>query len=259
MFPRVDLLGVKVNNLTRRQAVEAIAGFIESGSPLLNDKNGAAGTRFHQVITANAELVYRAWHDAAILEVVNSASLVTADGSGIIWAARRLGTPLRERVTGIDLTLELAAEASRRGWRLFLFGGEPGVAAAAAAHLTAQYPSLQIAGTSHGYLSPAEEEELLARLQDLQPHLLLVGLGMPQQEFWINRHLAALRIPVGLGVGGTLDVLAGKTSRAPTWVQRAGLEWLYRLVRQPSRWRRQLALPLFAWHILRAANRDFKG
>lgn len=240
MFPQVDILGVKVSSLTRRQAVETIAGFIGK----------SAGS--HQVVTANAELIYRAWHDPELLQVINRASLVTADGSGVLWAARRLGTPLPERVTGIDLTLDLVEEAVRCGWRLFFYGGLPGVANEAAARLAREYPGLQVAGTAHGYLEAAAEEAMLDDLRRLRPHLLLVGLGMPRQEFWLGRHLAGLQVPVGLGVGGTLDVLAGRARRAPAWVQRVGLEWAYRLVREPSRWRRQLALPIFAWKILRA-------
>lgn len=223
--------------MDRQQVLAAVKGFVASNRP-------------HQVITANAELVYRAWHDPEVARVMAEAALVTPDGAGVVWAARRLAGITLQRVTGIDLAADICEAAVKSGWRLFLFGGQPGVAEEAATRLEARYPGLVICGTSHGYLEPAEMKKLVTRIRTASPHVLLVGLGAPKQELWINHHLEELGVPVCLGVGGSLDVLAGRIRRAPEWVQRANLEWLYRLILQPARLKRQMVLPAFAWRIL---------
>ncbi|TDA68636.1 MAG: glycosyltransferase [Clostridia bacterium] len=240
--PQVHLLGVRIDNLDRQQVLAAIKEFVVSNRP-------------HQIITANAELVYRAWHDPEAARVIAEAALVTPDGAGVVWAARRLEGVTLQRVTGIDLTADICEAAVREGWRLFLFGGRPGVAEEAATRLEARYPGLAVCGTAHGYLEPAEGKKLVTRIRTASPQVLLVGLGAPKQEFWVSQYLEELGVPVCLGVGGSLDVLAGRAQRAPGWIQRANLEWLYRLLRQPSRLRRQMALPAFAWRVWWAGRR----
>lgn len=234
--PQVRLLGVRLDALDRQQVLAAIKEFVASNRP-------------HQVITANAELVYRAWHDPEVARVMAGAALVTPDGAGIVWAARRLAGITLQRVTGIDLTADICEAAVKNGWRIFLYGGRPGVAEEAATRLEARYPGLIICGTSHGYLEAAEVKKLVTRIRTTSPHVLLVGMGAPKQELWTSQHLEELGVPVCLGVGGSLDVLAGRARRAPEWIQRANLEWLYRLVLQPSRLKRQIVLPAFAWRV----------
>jgi N-acetylglucosaminyldiphosphoundecaprenol N-acetyl-beta-D-mannosaminyltransferase len=161
---------------------------------------------------------------------------VTADGVGVILAARILGVPLTERVAGIDLALALAAEVARSGGRLFLFGGAPGVAEAAAAELQRRHPALRVTGTQHGYLGADDEPRVIERIREARPDVLFVALGAPRQERWIRRWRAELPVAIAIGVGGSLDVFAGRVARAPGWMQRAGLEWLYRALREPRRW-----------------------
>ncbi|WP_258358821.1 WecB/TagA/CpsF family glycosyltransferase [Moorella sulfitireducens] len=235
------VLGNRVDALTLAGAVSRVAGFIAAGTP-------------HHVVTLNAEIAYRACREPGLQAVINRAHLVTADGAGILWAARKLGTPLPERVTGIDLIQALAAEGARRGWRFFLYGAAPGVAGEAAARLQREHPGLTVAGTCHGYLTPGEIPSLVEAIKAARPHILLVGLGAPRQEYWIAAHLEELGVPVAMGVGGSFDVLAGRVQRAPAWVQRLNLEWLYRVLREPARVKRTLALPKFMLAVLRQAR-----
>lgn len=188
------------------------------------------------VVTLNGALLVQAARDPEVRALVNEASLVTADGIGVILAARILGVPLAGRVAGIDLAAALCARAAAAGYRLFLLGGAPGVAEATAAALRHRHPALQIAGTRHGFFGPEEEEPVVAQIRQARPDMLLVAFGAPRQERWMRRWSAALEVPVSIGVGGSFDVLAGRVPRAPRWMQRAGLEWLYRALREPRRW-----------------------
>jgi N-acetylglucosaminyldiphosphoundecaprenol N-acetyl-beta-D-mannosaminyltransferase len=181
---------------------------------------------------------------------LNRADLRVADGVGVLWAARLLGAPLRERVTGSDGIYAICERAAHQGWRVFLLGAAPGVAERAAARLTARYAGLQVVGTYAG--SPVETEwpAIHTRLQEARPHILLVAYGHPRQDLWIDQHRHELPATVAMGIGGALDFVAGVAQRAPLWMRRIGLEWLHRLVRQPWRWRRMTKLPLFALRVL---------
>ncbi|MEW8957720.1 MAG: WecB/TagA/CpsF family glycosyltransferase [Moorella sp. (in: firmicutes)] len=235
------ILGSRVDVLTLAAAVDRVKEFIAAGTP-------------HHIVTLNAEIAYRASREPELQAVINRAHLVTADGAGILWAARKLGTPLPERVTGIDLLQALAAEGGRRSWRFFFYGAAPGVAETAAARLQRENPGLVIAGTAHGYLPPDAMPRLIADIKAARPHILFVALGAPRQEYWIAAHLKELGVPVAIGVGGSFDVLAGKAKRAPAWVQRLNLEWLYRVLREPARVRRTAALPKFMMAVMRQAK-----
>lgn len=235
---RITILGVQVDDLTVDEAMDRIAAFLRQG--------GA-----HQVVTVNPEFVMEAMRNRAFHDVLTHADLATADGFGLMLAARRQGTPLRERVTGVTLTQRIAAFAATHGYRLFLLGAAPGVAEAAAAVLAAQYPGLTIAGCFAGSPQPRHEPFLHQLIAAARPDVLLVAYGHPAQELWIARNQPTLRVPVALGVGGVFDYLSGRVPLAPAWMRRLGLEWLYRLVRQPRRWRRILtAVPIFTWTVL---------
>ena len=223
---RTDVLGVGFDALTMEEAAAAADALVQKG------EGGA-------IVTANPETLLRCRKDRAYAAAVNGADLVLADGVGDLYAARILGTPLPERVTGSDLTPRLLGLLAGRGGSVFLYGGKPGVAARAAERMAAAYPGLCIAGTENGYI--AREGELLSRLETARPELLLLGLGAPRQELWMAAHrdLSAVMI----GVGGMLDVFAGDVPRAPEAWQRAGLEWLYRLLREPKRLPRMIRLP----------------
>jgi N-acetylglucosaminyldiphosphoundecaprenol N-acetyl-beta-D-mannosaminyltransferase len=150
------------------------------------------------------------------------------------------------------LVVQIAERAAQSGWRLYLLGGALGVADRAAAILQARYPGLVVAGAFPGSPAPDEENDIVERIRAARPDMLFVAFGAPAQDLWIARNQPRLQVPVAMGVGGSLDFVAGVTRRAPEWVQRIGLEWLYRLIREPWRWRRQLELPRFVWHVLRS-------
>ena len=188
-----------------------------------------------------------AQRDPRFRELVARAALSVCDTIGILLASRARGGPLRERITGVDLIDRLAQRSAHRGdLRLFLFGAAPGVALRAAENLRSRFPGAIIAGVRDGYFSPQEASAIPSYITSSGANVILAGLGSPKQEYWLDDHLAATGCGVGIGVGGSFDVLAGTVERAPRLWQRFGLEWLYRLIREPSRWRRQLALPRFA-------------
>ena len=235
---KVNLLGADIDALNMQQTVEKIAGFIKSSKP-------------HLIITLNPEFLYQAQTQKHLMDLIDRSDLVTPDGEGIVWACHVTGCPVPERVTGIDLLLCLTERAARESWRIFLLGSSPGVAAEAAEKLVEKYPGLKIAGTYHGYFKSEGEKDLLDRIKESKPDILFVALGAPRQELWIDANLKTLNVSVAMGVGGSLDVIAGRVSRAPLWLQRLRLEWLGRLIREPSRWRRMLVLPKFALLVIK--------
>ena len=239
-FPRttIEILGVQIDNVTAAQALVDIAGFVQAATP-------------HQVVTVNPEFVMLAQRMPAFRSVINQADLRLPDGVGLLWAARRLGTPLQERVTGSDTVPAIAQQAARLGHRLFLLGAAPGVAEKAARRLMHLAPGVQIVGTYAGSPAPAEEAHITQMIRAAAPDILFVAYGAPHQDLWIARNLPRLEVPVAMGVGGTFDFLAGVARRAPLWMQNLGLEWLYRLIHEPWRIRRQLHIPHFMWCVLR--------
>jgi N-acetylglucosaminyldiphosphoundecaprenol N-acetyl-beta-D-mannosaminyltransferase len=207
-------------------------------------------------VTPNPEFVMAARADAEFRALLNGAALAVPDGVGLVWAARLLGEPLRTTVPGVALVEALAPRAAALGQRWFLIGAREGVAAATGRRLAERHPGLTIAGALAGEPGPAGDAAALAAIRAAGPvHLLLVAYGAPKQERWLARNLAATGVPVGIGVGGTFDFIAGLSRRPPDWLQRAGFGWLFRLVMEPWRWRRQLALPGFVGLTLAAAAR----
>ena len=230
----VDILGMRVHDVTFAEAVALLRWQIASG-------------RAGMVVTPNTEFAMRARCDLEFRQLLGSAGLAIPDGIGLVWASRLLGDPIREHVRGTDLVDKLAALGAAEGYRFFLLGAAEGVAAAAAARLQERHPGLRIAGTHSGSPQPAYDDEAAAVIRAAgRVDVLLVAYGAPAQERWIARNQPRLGVPVAIGVGGVFDFFSGRARRAPPWVRRLELEWLYRLVRQPSRWRRQLALPRFA-------------
>ena len=205
----------------------------------------------HQIATVNPEFVMRAQTDHAFLAVLREADLCLPDGVGLLYAARYLGKRLPERVPGSELVYHLAEMAAREGWRIFLLGAAPGVAEEAAEILEKRYSGLTIAGTYAGSPDPAENEEIVGRINASGAEMLYVAYGAPRQDKWIARNKQALpSVRVAVGVGGSLDFITGRAVRAPGWVQRLGLEWLHRLLHEPWRWRRMLALPRFVLRVI---------
>lgn len=229
---RVDVLGVGFDPVDLDGAVGCIVALAREPGP-------------HLVVTANVEMVMQARLAPDLREILHRAALVVADGVGVVWGARQLGRPLPGRVPGIDLAGRLCDEALRRRWRVCLVGGAPGVADAAAANLRLRHPGIDVPQVLPGYFGPEDDPAVVRAIREAAPTLLLAGLGSPRQERWLHRHLASLGVPVAIGVGGTLDVWAGRARRAPRIMRTLGLEWCYRLVRQPGRLGRQMAIPRF--------------
>ncbi len=244
MPPRVSILGIGIDAVSMAEAVDWIEAAVVARGP-------------RQVCTANPEFLMAAQRDAEFRAVLQQADLVLADGVGLLLAARWLGQRLPERVAGSDLIEQVAARGAARGWRLFYLGAAEGVAARAAEVLAARYPGLVTAGAYAGSPRPAEADALVARVRAAQPDVLLVAYGAPAQDKWIAQHRERLGVPVSLGVGGTLDFVAGAARRAPRWVQRLGLEWLHRVWRQPWRLRRIMtAVVAFPWAVARRGRGD---
>ncbi len=219
-------------------ALDWIAQAVETGGPC------------RQVATVNPEFVMHALRDPGFAAILESSGLNTADGSGVLWALRRRGCRI-EKVAGSDLLPRLAAVCAERGWRPFLLGAMPGVAEAAAGRLAAEHPGFQAAGTLAGTPGPEGDEDAIDQIRAAQADLLLVAYGHPKQERWIARNRDRLPVAVAIGVGGAFDYAAGRVKRAPAWMRALHLEWFYRLLRQPWRARRMLALPRFALAVMR--------
>ena len=203
-----------------------------------------------EIITANAEMVMQALSNASLYTAMRDADLVIPDGAGVVLAAKRYGKSFPESVAGYDLAQQLLALAARKGYRVYLLGASPGVAGVAASKAVERYPGLIVAGVRDGYFDASRDQEIVDELRAANVDILLVALGVPRQELWIKKHKQVLGIPVCIGVGGTLDVMAGIVKRAPLWMQRSHIEWLYRLLKQPSRFMRMLNLPKFVLRVM---------
>lgn len=241
MAPRpdsVDILGVAVAPLDLQGTVAFLERTLDLGERVF-------------VVTANPEFVMLCRRDRAVREASPSAHrLVVPDGVGLVLAARLLGVAIPGRARGRELAPRLAEVARDRGLSLYLLGAREGVAARAADGLTKRVPGVRVAGTYAG--SAEDDDDSVPRVAAARPDILLVAYGMPKQELWITRNLGRLpSVRIAVGVGGAFDYLAGETPLPPEWLARIGLEWLWRLVRQPWRWRRQLALPVFLLLVLR--------
>ncbi len=235
----VQILGVPVHSVTTADVLHLVEGYMIQ-------------RRLHQIATVNPEFIMTAQNDAEFRQILNETDLCIADGIGLLMAGRWLGQPLPERVAGSDLVYQLAELAARHDWSLYLLGAGPGVAEEAGQILAKRYPGLTIAGVYEGSPDPSENESIVKRINDSQADILYVAYGAPRQDKWIarNRHnLTSVRL--AMGIGGSLDFITGRSIRAPRWMQRAGLEWLHRLYKEPWRWRRMTSLPKFAYRVFR--------
>jgi N-acetylglucosaminyldiphosphoundecaprenol N-acetyl-beta-D-mannosaminyltransferase len=234
----IEILGTRLDDATYEDVLAWVDDCVASRQP-------------HQLVTVNPEMVILAHDDPAFRQVLKGSDLNVADGAGLMVASRVLGHPLRERVTGSDGIYRLAVHCAAQGYRAYFLGAAPGVAEVVAENLVASYPNLEVAGAFSGSPDPLDEDDIIFRVREAVPDLLLVAYGVPAEEKWIARNLQRLGVPVMVGVGGTFDFVAGVTKRAPAWMRRLGLEWLHRLVCEPWRWRRQLALPRFVWLVIK--------
>jgi len=239
----LHILGSRVDAVDMDEAERRIVALLEE-------------RRFAQVVTFGSEMAMFAHRNSSYRRVVNEADLVVPDTVGVVYAARLLGEPMRERVAGVELIDRLCRACARYGISIYLLGGAPGVAVAAAAELRVRHPQLVIAGTQDGYFSTEQTPQVIGAIQRSGARLLLVALGFPRQEFWVREHADELGPVVCMGIGGSLDVISGRLARAPAFVRKVGLEWLYRLMREPRRLGRQLALPPFAVLVAAQAARE---
>ena len=221
----VALFGLPITNVTMAEAVARVEESIDSGQVC-------------QIATANLDFARNSLRDAKLQEIICDCSMVLADGAPMVWASRLFGRPLEERVTGVDLVPELAALAARRGFGIFLLGSSERSSARAAQLLEERYPGVRIVGRYSPPVAPLatmNDAEILRRLEEAKPDILLVAFGNPKQEYWIHRNRGVLKVPVSIGIGGALDMIAGSLKRAPKWVQNLNLEWLYRMAQEPGR------------------------
>ncbi len=235
---KAKILGVKVDHVTMEQAISRIVEMVAQPKP-------------HLIVTANSEMVMMANDDPLLYEIIERADLVVPDGIGVIWASRLLNNALPQRVPGVELMQSLVAESAVHQWRIFLLGAEPGIADQAAQAIQAAYPAVNIVGTHHGYFKQNHtEQHVLSLIKASKPDILFIALGVPKQEKWAAAHLAKLGVPVAIGVGGSFQIFAGTVQRAPLWMRRVGLEWFYRLLKQPWRIKRMSVLPRFVFWVL---------
>jgi N-acetylglucosaminyldiphosphoundecaprenol N-acetyl-beta-D-mannosaminyltransferase len=239
----VHILGLPIHNVDMSAALDRIAGFIRDGTP-------------HHVVTADASMLVMAQQDAALRAVIANAELITPDSTGILWAARRHGAHLRERVSGVEIVERLCALSPERGYRIYFLGAGPTVAEQAAARMQQKYPGAQIVGTRHGFFTPDDTDEIIRNIQACAPDVLCVALGIPKQEKWIAANRDRLGVPVLIGVGGTLDVLSGTVRRAPRLFQRARLEWLWRVLSNPRKISKVMLLPRFVVMVSRTRQQS---
>ncbi|MFW5985077.1 MAG: WecB/TagA/CpsF family glycosyltransferase [Halanaerobiaceae bacterium] len=248
MPEKVEILNIKINRVNMQEAEKIVCEFIDA------DLSGKI------VVTPNSEMVVRAQTDRELAEILNDADLAIPDGAGIVLASHILPTKIiTERVAGFDLMGRLFSVATNRDYSIYLLGGEPGIVHRAKKKITSQHPDINICGLHHGYLDRRKQREVISEINSCAPDLLLVGMGVPLQEKFLHNNIHKLNIGVGMTVGGSFDVWAGKSQRAPVWMQKAYLEWFYRLLKEPSRLSRMIALPRFVVLVFFAALRRWGG
>jgi N-acetylglucosaminyldiphosphoundecaprenol N-acetyl-beta-D-mannosaminyltransferase len=241
----IDILGVPVTPFSMKEAVEWLMNRVDHHIPT-------------HVITANAEIIMMCQDDPSYLELLRNSDLVLPDGAGTVWAGRKLGYNVPERVAGFDLFVEILKYAAQHGQKIYFFGAAPGIAEAAAKKAGEIAPGVQIVGMRNGYFKEEESPSIVDAINASGADILFAALGAPKQEYWLKQYGPALKPSLRIGLGGSFDVLAGKMERAPEWMQKASLEWLFRLYKQPSRLGRMMALPKFVLKVLNAKSSAHK-
>ena len=232
---RIEIMGVPFDNITMEEAMQAAQRLLE--------KPGAA-----YAVTPNAEIVYETLHDDALREIICKADLILPDGAGVVLASKMLGTPLKEKVAGIDFIEHLMKTLEHTDRSFYFLGSKPGVAELAAQKMKEKHPKLYICGMNDGYFK--DEAPVIEKINAAKPDVLFVCLGAPKQELFMKNHLDELHIKLMIGLGGSLDSFAGTVKRAPKWMIRCNLEWLYRLIKEPKRFGRMLRLPKYLFAVL---------
>ena len=225
---RYKIMNTYVNAVSMQQTIEYVEKIIAERKPV-------------QHVVINASKINLIESDPKLAEIVNSCPFIKADGASIVWAAKKLGIPVKERVTGCDLFQNLVAVAAKKGYKIFLFGAKEKVVSKVKEIYERKYPGIKIVGYRNGYFTEAEEPEIIEQMKDSDADMMFVAFSSPKKEYWINKYINELNIPFVMGVGGSFDIVAGVTDRAPKWWQDHGLEWLYRLIQEPHRmWKRYI-------------------
>lgn len=232
---KIDIMGIPFDNVTMAEALASAKELLQGDKPAY-------------VVTPNPEIVYETMVDAGFANLVRRASLILADGIGIIYAGKILGTPLKAKVTGVGFATNLLSLLEQEGLGLYLLGSKPGVAQLAGEKMVELHPNLKIVGVADGYFK--DEEAVVAKIQEAKPAALFVCLGSPKQEHFMANYMGQLGVPLMVGLGGTLDAFAGTVKRAPVWVQKIGVEWLYRMIKEPKRFKRFWRLPKFLFAVI---------
>ena len=234
---KIDVMGVSFDNVTMKEALQQAQEMLA--------RPGA-----DYVVTPNSEIVYEAMHSEELRELLNGASLVLPDGAGVVLGAKILGTPLKEKVAGVEFADGVLDLLAKNGGSVYLLGSKPGVAELAAEKMLEKHPGLTVAGLADGYFR--EEAPVIEKINAANADVLFVCLGAPKQERFMKEHRDVLNVRLMAGLGGTLDAFAGTVKRAPRWMIRCSLEWLYRLIQEPKRFKRMLRLPKFIWAVVRS-------
>lgn len=232
---KTDIMGLQFDNITMEEALDAAKALLQ-------------GEHAARVVTPNAEIAYEALHDENTRTLLNSAELMLPDGAGVVLASKILKTPLKQKVAGVDFADGLLGVLETTGQSLYLLGSKPGIGELAAQKMTQKHPKLKIAGIADGYFQ--DEAPVIDKINASGADVLFVCLGAPKQEQFMARHQMALHVKLMAGLGGTLDSFAGTVKRAPKWMIRLNLEWLYRLIKEPKRFKRMLRLPKYLWAVV---------
>jgi len=237
---RVRVLGCPVDNLSLKETLQAIEEFIKSGRP-------------HQHVVINADKVLKLRKDKKLKQIVESCDLINVDGQPIRWTAKLLGISFKERITGMDLMEELLELSSQKGYSVYFLGARKEIVREVVEIYTDKYPSLKVAGWRDGYWESDEEKKVVQDIKRTKPEIVFVAISSPKKEFFIREYMNEMQVPFSMGVGGSFDIIAGIKKRAPKWMQKYGLEWLFRLCQEPGRlWKRYLiGNPIFIWLVLK--------
>lgn len=232
---KIDVMGLKFDSMTMDEALSRAEALLR-------------GDKAAYVVTPNAEIAYEALHDGQLREMLNGADLMLPDGAGVVLASKLLRTPVKQKVAGVDFAAGLLGILERNGQSLYLLGGKTGIGELAAQKMLEAHPQLRIAGIADGYFQ--DEAPVIAKINASGADALFVCLGAPKQEQFMVQHQQELHVHLMAGLGGSLDAFAGTVQRAPAWMIRLNLEWLYRLIREPKRFRRMLRLPKYLWAVM---------
>ena len=238
-MPRIHLMGCPIDSLSMDQTIAQIELYLKEKEP-------------RQHVVVNAAKMVEMRNDPGLREIIASCDLINAGGMPVVWASRLLGNPLPCRVTGVDLFQELVRLCSEKGYRPFFFGAREWVVEKVVEEFKQRHPQLNVAGFRNGYYSEDEESDIAEMIRDSKADMLFVGFSSPMKEKFLNRWMAVMQVPFCMGVGGSFDVVAGRTKRAPLWMQKNGLEWCYRIYQEPRRmWKRYAKTnPVFVWMVV---------